>query len=556
MPDHPEPTVIPLPDNFPIMWEPPEAIHAPWKQDRMHAPEPITPLCGWMGASPCSRGSTEGFQVAGQPLNFQVGRFNTYYYLAISPAVPPEEMEAAGAKGAEVVKELLGSYEKRWDEEWLPQIKSELQAWAEFDLPGSSDDELLAHMDESDNRYALLWKIHFHLAIPMLVSLSMFVDMYNDLFEDAGELDAYRLLQGVRNMSIEVGEAIWDLSQKYKDVPGIANPLRSKSVNAALSGFVGTDEGREFLRDLRELLDRYGHRSDGVVEVGHPSWTEDPSTVINIMKDSMEPDATDPREAHAKLASEREAAVAEARQKLATYPEPVKGQFEFLLGAATAGGRIQEDHNFWLDQQSLHFMRQMFLELGRRLVDAGKLDAADDVVYLVPDQIRASLKQGEDFRPVVAHEKEEMAKFAAIAPPPMIGTDYGPPPPNPVTVALGKFIGNPPQPPAADGTMIGTPVSSGVVTGTAKVIIRLTDAGKLNKGDILVAATTAPPWTPLFAIAGGIVTDTGGPLSHCGIVAREYGIPCVGGTGGATSMIKDGQTIEVNGDAGTVRILS
>ena len=282
---------------------------------------------------------------------------------------------------------------------------------------------------------------------------------------------------------------------------------------------MGTDEGREFLRELRELLDRYGHRSDGVLEVAHPSWTEDPSTLINMMKDYMDEDAKDPRETHARLASEREAAVAGARKKLESYPEPVRDQFEFLLAAALAGGRIQEDHNFWIDQQSLHFMRHMFLEFGRRLVDKGKLDDAADVMYLVPDQIRASLKHGEDFRSVVAREKGEMSKFGVFAPPPVIGTDYGPPPLNPVTVALGRFFGNPPQPPAADGTIIGTPVSSGVVTGTAKVIIRLTDAGKLNKGDILVAATTAPPWTPLFAIAGGIVTDTGGPLSHCGIVA-------------------------------------
>ncbi len=227
----------------------------------MHAPEPITPLCGWLGTYPCASGSTQGFQAAGQPLRFQITRLNTYYYMAISPSVPPEEMEAAGAKGEEVLKELLGTYEKRWDEEWLPEVKSVLQAWAEFDLSGSSDDELLVHMYESAERYARLWEIHFHLAVPMLVAPSMFVDLYNDLFEDTGELEAYRLLQGVRNMSIEVGEAIWDLSQKYVDVPGIANPLRSKSANAALSSFVGTDEGREFLRELRELLDRYGHRS-------------------------------------------------------------------------------------------------------------------------------------------------------------------------------------------------------------------------------------------------------------------------------------------------------
>ena len=189
-------------------------------------------------------------------------------------------------------------------------------------------------------------------------------------------------------------------------------------------------------------------------------------------------------------------------------------------------------------------------------MDAGRLDEAGDIFYLVPDQIRASLKRGEDPRPAVAGEKEAMAKFGAFAPPHLIGTDYGPPPPNPVTAAIGKFFGAPPPPPAEDGTIRGTPISSGTVTGTAKVVIRLTDAGKLNRGDILVAATTAPPWTPLFAIASGIVTDTGGPLSHCGIVSREYGIPCVGATGGATALIKDGDTIEVNGDAGTVRILS
>ena len=122
----------------------------------MHAPEPITPLCGWLGAHPWSVGSTQGFQAAGQPLRAHIGRFNTYYYLAISPAIPPEEMEAAGAKGAKVVKELLGTYEKRWDEEWLPEVKSALQAWAGFDLPGASDDALLAHMDESVERYARL----------------------------------------------------------------------------------------------------------------------------------------------------------------------------------------------------------------------------------------------------------------------------------------------------------------------------------------------------------------------------------------------------------------
>ena len=79
---------------------------------------------------------------------------------------------------------------------------------------------------------------------------------------------------------------------------------------------------------------------------------------------------------------------------------------------------------------------------------------------------------------------------------------------------------------------------------------------RLKQGDILVAPTTAPPWTPLFGIAAAVVTDVGGALSHCGIVAREYGIPCVGGTIVATTKIPDGAMIEVDGTAGEVRILS
>jgi pyruvate,water dikinase len=83
----------------------------------------------------------------------------------------------------------------------------------------------------------------------------------------------------------------------------------------------------------------------------------------------------------------------------------------------------------------------------------------------------------------------------------------------------------------------------------------LAEAGRLRPGDVLVAATTAPPWTPLFATAAAIVTDTGGVLSHCAVVAREYGLPAVVGTGAATASVEDGQLVEVDGDAGLVRLL-
>ena len=119
-----------------------------------------------------------------------------------------------------------------------------------------------------------------------------------------------------------------------------------------------------------------------------------------------------------------------------------------------------------------------------------------------------------------------------------------------------RFFGGP-LPEAREANEVrGNPGSSGKVTGTARVILTIADAGRLQQGEILVTATTSPPWTPFFATAGGIVTDTGGAISHCAIVAREYGIPAVVGAAGATARIKDGQTIEVDGDEGAVRILS
>jgi pyruvate,water dikinase len=101
----------------------------------------------------------------------------------------------------------------------------------------------------------------------------------------------------------------------------------------------------------------------------------------------------------------------------------------------------------------------------------------------------------------------------------------------------------------------GAPGSSGRVTGVARVVASLAEASRLAPGDVLVAATTAPPWTPLFALVGAVVTDAGGILSHSAVVAREYAIPAVVGAGTATVTIRDGDLVEVDGDAGTVRIL-
>ena len=295
--------------------------------------------------------------------------------------------------------------------------------------------------------------------------------------------------------------------------------------------------------------------------MGDPSWIEDPSIAIDNLKGYLRNPDSDPIAKWNELVARREALVENVEDLISGYPEPVKQQFRQLLAAAQQGQRIQEDHNWWIDQQGTHYVRQVCLEFGRRLATAGAIDEASDVFMLTGDEIIESAKNGfqSDFHSLAAERRAEMARWEGFVPPLMVGTDYGPPPDNPLTRALfGKFFiyDTPGQEGDAPTLLRGVAGSAGKVTGTARVIIRLGDAGRLSPGDILVTVTTSPPWTPLFATAGGIVTDTGGPLSHCAIVAREYGLPATVGTGNATGVIKDGDRIEVDGDAGTVRILS
>jgi pyruvate,water dikinase len=100
----------------------------------------------------------------------------------------------------------------------------------------------------------------------------------------------------------------------------------------------------------------------------------------------------------------------------------------------------------------------------------------------------------------------------------------------------------------------GAPVSPGCVTGPARILSCVADLSRLRAGDIVVTRAATPEWTPSFAIAAGLVTDTGGPLSHSSIIAREFGIPAVMGVTSATERILEGQFITVDGGQGLIRL--
>ena len=554
---HEAPKPIPLPPDFPVKWEQPEDDRLFWTRDIMHFPEQMAPMTTLF-----TEAFNKGFMCAPKserlPVRLRYHRINTHMYAAMVPMVPHEEMEEQGKLAEETLKTNLARMSEWWEQELLPEVKEHLAFWEDFDLAGASMSELLAHLDETESRFSRLWDIHFKIALPFLMGPSLFFELYEDLFGNKNALESFGLSQGIGNKTVDGDIALWDLSRKVLAFQTVRAAIEGSDGGDATTGLEASADGREFLVEFRAYLDEYGQRSDVFADIADPHWIEDPATPLKVLNDHLNAPDRDLRAELAELGADRERYVAEARERLVGYPQAVVEQFEFLLAAAQHGTTIQEDHNHWIDQRATYKLRQLLREFGRRFFQGGAIIQPDDIFYLMPQELRDSaLALGDaDHREIVAERKSEMDRYRAVQAPQAIGTEpSGPPPDDPIGRAMGRFFGAPPEASDDPRLLNGNPSSAGKAQGPARIVLSLADAGKLKPGDVMVAPATMPAWTSLFASIAAVVTDAGGVLSHAAIVAREYGIPAVLGTLKATSVLKDGQSLEVDGDAGTVRIL-
>jgi len=555
----PEPKPIRTPPDFPVTWEHPDEAKAFWTRDLMHWGAQITPLEGEQFRRVMDIGFTTASRQLDMPVHFIGRRINTYFYQALIPVTTDHaELAAIEARTERTIRAAIGHLAEAWQGEYLPEIRRYVADWEAFDLQGASLRQLLDHLETSFARMTELMKMHFRIVLPVLLGLSLFDELYTDLFGGADAFAAYKLLQGFGNTSVEAGHALWQLSRAASASATVRRILEEEAAADVISALRRSAAGRSFLGALRSYLQTYGKRAHTWFTLSETPWIDDPVPIIRTLKDYVFQSTHDPEAGTAALAAERERSLAAVRARLAGYPQSAREQFEFLLRAAQTATILQEDHTFWIDYRSTYELRRVLLETGRRFAAAGILDAAEDILYLDSGEMKATALAlpGRKQQMVVAERKAEMAHFATIRPPFALGTaPPGPPPDNALGRASGRFWGGPPQESPEPGTLKGHPGSQGVVRGAAKVVRSLAEAGKLHQGDILVAETTAPAWTPLFAIAAAVVTDTGGILSHCAVVAREYTIPAVVGIGVATHIIQDGQRLEVDGTAGVVRII-
>ncbi len=569
--------LIPTRPDFSVVWDDPRDAKLTW----MTIPQyktPISPLI-YAVVGAFLIGGNAGFEQAGLPFEVRIERINTYAYMGMVPkAAPPEvAMKAMGMlsrnapgvfkmmmrqMGAGMSKQqeaalnpLMERFDAYWNDELLPEIKQHIAYFESCDLRGMSLDQLRAHLAETLKRGERMGALH-GVIMPMLFAMSQFEELYCELFEGATTLDALRLTQGFDNKTIEGDRALWQLSRAARSTPEVREILSRHKAKEVMPALEKSSTSQPFLNDLRAWLAYYGQRLNGAFTLGEPSWIEDPTPAIQNLQAYVAMPDLRPEMEPASLVAEREKAVAQARAKLAGYPQPLVARFETLLKAAQVAAIVHEDHNFWIDQRFFYHIRRLIMEFGGRLAQNGTLEAASDVVCLTPDE----LQNGRDvsMKELVQERKAEMERFSHVTPPPKVGTmpafemtDGG----TLMRVMSKGEMGTPNTSPREANKVKGIAGSAGVARGTARVIHSLEEADKLQPGDVLVTKFTLPPWTPLFATASAVVTDTGGVLSHSAVVAREYRIPAVVGTDYATSTFHDGQLIEVDGNTGIVRLI-
>ena len=306
---------------------------------------------------------------------------------------------------------------------------------------------------------------------------------------------------------------------------------------------------RSFLDAFADFTFHYGCRGPNEWETRSPTWETEPDLALAaIDRMRLSDESAAPRRHNTDRAGEREAIGAEIAAMLEGDPE-TQGQFVAALHAATVfmpGRERTKTNNIKL----VHELRVRYNEFGRRRVADGTFHKVNDFGLLTRDELLEAIDDPGRFTPVLREREALIDEVSALQEPflfhggrPDMSTYPRRDAVEIVEVTEGEVVH-------------GVPGCPGIVRGIARVVTDSHDPTALAPGDILVAPITDPSWTPLFVPAAGVVVDVGAPLSHAIIVSRELGIPCVVSATDATKRIPDGATIEVNGDIGTVTLLS
>jgi pyruvate,water dikinase len=547
-----------------VRWEPPRPGTI-WMRRQIveHMPEPLSPLFAELYLEDGLDYSMETLtafmgDLSGIKINIWdfldppfAATVNGYAYTIASFNFSPKIIPLVLRLYIIVLPKMIRHLIPRWRDESLPGYRATIEQWKQIDLPNASDEALLRGVHELAAEDAIYW---FAAAVPL--GLARVTDAALNRFLKSVSKGS-RLTSGLflRGFPSKTAEAQAELEAIARKING-SEELRAQVLNTPaprlLDMLAEQPDGQAVLGDLQRYFDTYGHQIYNL-DFAAPTLADDPLPVMLSLKTAVSHPERDTHSQQAKLAQEREALTTGTERSLNPVQRSI---FKRLLGWAQHYSPYREEALFYVGA-AWPALRRLALELGRRLTEAGSLDKPDDVFYLKSGELAAaSTAQAEGVsRPELARLAQDRRTLREarkrLNPPASVPPDgrmkFGP-------IDMAMFEPKP-RSPSTGSTLDGFAVSPGTVTALASVIRSPEEFDQMVPDTILVCTTTTPAWTPLFAQAKGLVTDIGGALAHGSIVAREYGIPAVMGTGVATRRIESGQRIRVDGDSGTVTLV-
>jgi rifampicin phosphotransferase len=346
------------------------------------------------------------------------------------------------------------------------------------------------------------------------------------------------------NITSEMGLALLDVADVIRPYPEVVHYLQHTKDENFLDELTKFDGGQEAKEAILAYLDKYGMRCTGEIDITKPRWSEKPTALIPMILSNIK--NFEPNASARKFEQGRQEALNKERELLERLKQLPDGEHKAKQTKQVI--RLIRDFIGYREYPKYSMINRIFvykqalMKEAEQLVQANVIREKEDIFYLTFEELREVVATNKLDDQIINKRKEEHKRFEKLTPPRVITSDG--------EIIAGKYQREN-LPPHA---IVGLPVSSGVVEGRARVILKMEEAD-LEDGDILITAYTDPSWTPLFVNIKGLVTEVGGLMTHGAVIAREYGLPAVVGVENATKRIKDGQRIRVHGTEGYIEIL-
>lgn len=346
------------------------------------------------------------------------------------------------------------------------------------------------------------------------------------------------------NVTSEMGLELLDVSDVVRQYPSVIEYFQMPKEETFFEDLVKIEGGSAVSDSIKAFLKKYGMRCSAEIDITRTRWNENPTILIPAILSNIK--AFGPNVHSVKFekglmeAKHKEKEIISRLEKLSGGKRKAKKTKKAISVLRNYAG-YREFNKYvliWFDW----IIKEALMKEADVLVNKGIIKSREDIYYLTFDELRDVVKINKLDYNTITRRKEAYEIFEKLTPPRVI-TSEG-------EIITGEYN----RDKIPEGALAGVPVSSGVVEGRARVVLKMEDAN-IEEGDILVTTFTDPSWTPLFVSIKGLVTEVGGMMTHGAVVAREYGLPAVVSVENATKLIKDGQRIRINGKEGYVEIL-